>query len=187
MEKGDASKGLNLSGLVPFVVGSVLPLASLKLVQYVLKAQSGSFAPADDSESTVEVDGQKDSDQKRKLLVLYGTVTGTASEMATALYEDLLHIDSLSVQICNVKDFTDEEFDKQDIVIFVCCTWSEGSPPEAAAPFMTWLVDMSQDFRVSKNLYGAMSFAAFGLGSKVYGGKMFCKPVSGLTDHICCL
>ena len=185
MEKGDASKGLNLSGLVPFVVCSVLPLASLKFVQYVLKAQSDAAATADDHDATLEDNDQKESDQKRKLLVLYGTVTGTASEMATALYEDLLHIDTLSVEICNVKDFNDEELEKQDVVIFVCCTWSEGSPPEAAAPFMTWLVDMSQDFRVSKNLFGAMSFAAFGLGSKVYGGKMFCKPVNIVLSYLC--
>lgn len=176
--------GINLSGLVPFLVGSLVPLASMKLLRYAFGRYSGS-----EIQGTIESIAAEhiiSGNETRKLLIIFGTVTGTASEMATALYEDLLHIDSLSVGICNAKDFNDEDFDKQDIVIFICCTWSEGAPPESAAPFMTWLLDMAQDFRVSKNAFENISFSAFGLGSKVYGGKMFCKPVSISVFSIYC-
>jgi sulfite reductase alpha subunit-like flavoprotein len=162
---------LSLAGLVPFVVGSLLPIASVKLARYLLtNTENGGSLPAEEEAAPT-------SNAPRKLVILYGTVTGTASEMATALYEDLLHIETLEVSIWNVKEFNEEEFPKQDIVIFLCCTWTDGEPPEPAVGFMTWLVDLAQDFRVSKDLYSNITFTGFGLGSKVYGGKKFCKPV----------
>lgn len=171
----DNQAGFNLAGLVPFVVGSILPIATIGLLKHY--AATGNATIPDATTADEEANGA-DTDNRKKLLILYGTVTGTASEMATALCEDLLHIETLNVAIKNVKEFNEEDLDKQDIVLFLCCTWSEGSPPDAAVPFMTWLVDLAQDFRVSKNIFSHVEFTAFGLGSKVYGGKMFCKPVN---------
>ena len=171
----DDAEAVDLSGILSFLIASLLPLAVGK---YMRGTRQLLTRPEDSNQDEKDVIASGAANDRRKLVVLYGTVTGTAAEMATALYEDLLHIDSLDVSICNIKEFDEETLEKIDIAIFLCCTWSEGSPPEAAIPFMTWLVDLAQDFRVSKDKFEKISFSGFGLGSKVYGKKKFCKPVS---------
>ena len=115
--------------------------------------------------------------KNRKVQILYGTVTGTAREMAFALFEDLKQGGMPSVRISNLKDYNEDNLESEDIVILLCSTWSEGVPPEDAAPFFAWLHDAAHDFRVSKNMLSKMTFAAFGLGGAVYS-EHFCKPVS---------
>ncbi len=115
---------------------------------------------------------------------MYATVTGTAEEMATALYEDLMLIEKLSVRLVSMKDYSEEQFEKEDIVIALCSTWSEGRPPESAAAFFAWLLDYAYDFRVSKNAFAGISFATFGLGAMVYGEEKFCKPVVIISNTI---
>jgi sulfite reductase alpha subunit-like flavoprotein len=132
------------------------------------------------SESLSNDSGKLPLKKNRKVQILYGTVTGTAREMAFALFEDLKHGGMPSVRISNLKDYNEDNLESEDVVILICSTWSEGAPPEDAAQFFAWLNDAAHDFRVSKSTLSKMTFAAFGLGGAVYS-EHFCKPVRRMT------
>ena len=65
---------------------------------------------------------------------------------------------------------------KEDVLIFLCSTWSEGTPPQSAAHFFEFVNDCLYDFRVDKNMFEKTTYACFGLGGAVYG-KNFGKPI----------
>jgi sulfite reductase alpha subunit-like flavoprotein len=119
----------------------------------------------------------KTKSPKKKVLILHGSTTGTASGMATTLAAELERSKALDVKVLSANSYNDENFDKEDVVLFICSTWTDGAAPESAKIFMTWLNDTATDFRVSKMMLGKVSFAAFGLGGRVYNDN-FCKPVS---------
>jgi sulfite reductase alpha subunit-like flavoprotein len=120
---------------------------------------------------------EKPKSSKKKVLILHGSTTGTASGMAATLATELERSRALDVKVVSANSYNDENLDKEDVVLFICSTWTDGAAPESAKIFMAWLNDTTNDFRVSKMMLGKVSFAAFGLGGKVYSDN-FCKPVS---------
>lgn len=69
-----------------------------------------------------------------------------------------------------------EKLDKEEYVVILMPTWTDGVAPESAAGFAAWLTDAATDFRVSKGLLAKVKFAAFGLGDSSFG-KNFCRFV----------
>jgi sulfite reductase alpha subunit-like flavoprotein len=114
----------------------------------------------------------------RRYTILFATTTGTAKAFSRRVLQALLHagVPSRYILIKDVKDYDVDSMNKEDILIFLCSTWSEGRPTESAKHFFSWLDDMRFDFRVDKNHMEKVNFASFGLGGAVYGGN-FCKPV----------
>ncbi len=76
-----------------------------------------------------------------------------------------------------------ESLDKDVYAVFVVPTWTDGGPSPAAAPFAAWLNDLATDFRVSKDMFSKMRFAAFGLGDSSFGTN-FCRFVRCVDAHV---
>ena len=71
---------------------------------------------------------------------------------------------------------------QEDIVLFLCSTWTDGTPPEAAVRFVAWLDEFVHDFRVSKSHLANIQYAVFGLGSAIYDDN-FCKVTRQVDQH----
>lgn len=137
--------------------------------------------------------GDKSEDKRvvvlpsRRYTILFATTTGTAKAFSRRVLQALLHagVPPRNILIKDVKDYDVDSMNKEDILIFLCSTWSEGRPTESAKHFFSWLDDMRFDFRVDKNHMEKVNFACFGLGGAVYGSN-FCKPVldfdAGMAD-----
>ena len=125
--------------------------------------------------STAAVTPGPKVDKPRKVTVLYGTTTGTAKAFAYNLQQQLLRA-GIIVEVSNLAEYDEDSLDKQDVVLFLCSTWSNGQPPESCSFFFEWIRDYAYDFRVSKDHLSKVRFAVFGLGGELYGAN-FCKSV----------
>lgn len=114
---------------------------------------------------------------REKVTIFYGTTTGTAKKFAITLEHHLKNrCPNLRVEVVDMKDYSDELLDKEDIALFILSTWEEGKAPPSCALLTDTIEDMAHDFRVSKNHLGKMRYAVFGLGTADYG-PLFCKAV----------
>ncbi|CAG0901152.1 unnamed protein product [Darwinula stevensoni] len=127
----------------------------------------------------------------QRVLLLYGSQTGTAQRFAEELYEYLGSL-GLDIQIHGMKGFDPEDrlVDEVRIIVsrcgsraclaadgllegtaflFLLSTHTDGGPPESAEWFHRWVVDAAEDFRVDHTLLQGMVYAAFGLGNSAYG------------------
>lgn len=153
-----------------FVLGAAAPAILMWLLRSLRRQNPATISASDDHAG-------KPKSQRKKVLILHGSTTGTASAMAATLATELERSRALEVKVVGANSYNDENFDKEDVVLFICSTWTDGVAPESARIFMSWLNDTATDFRVSKSMLAKVSFAAFGLGGKVYSDN-FCKPVS---------
>ena len=114
----------------------------------------------------------------RRLVILYGTTTGTAKNFSHILSKRIAQsITNIAVsKIVNLEDYDEDMLCKEDIVLLICSTFSDGKCPESCALFFDWLQDYAYDFRVSKDHLSKVTFAAFGLGGQIYG-ENYCKAV----------
>ena len=83
----------------------------------------------------------------------------------------------LSVSITDANDYNEDKIDAEDIVLLVCSTYSDGTPPKSGSRLMEWLNDMINDFRVDRNHLARLKFAIFGLGGAIYN-ENYGKAVS---------
>ena len=118
--------------------------------------------------------------KSRNITILYGTTTGTSRRMAHEFKKKLGTIPGVVLNVFNMKDYEFDSLDSENIVFVLCSTWNYGKAPESAQPFMEWLKDLANDFRVSKNLLGNVRFAVMGLGGEVYG-EHYCTAVCILS------
>lgn len=121
----------------------------------------------------------------QKLVILFGSTTGTARNFALSLNSELQTKVSCKyrVETYNIKDYDEEILEKEDFVIFICSTWIEGKPAESMARFMDWLNEMVYDFRVSKMVLSKLQFCVFGLGNAIYN-EHFCTPARKLHENL---
>ena len=124
--------------------------------------------------------------------VAYGTQTGTSSRLAHLLVGNLRRGNNnhelptnTSTSIVNLLDYDVDNLEKENIIIFVMCTWEGGVPPESATIFCNWLKDMAQDFRVPNTFLSNTKYAVFGLGSSEYAPvDRFCTAALELDEHM---
>ena len=109
-----------------------------------------------------------------KVTIIYGTTTGKSKHFAKLLSEKL-KLKEKRVELMNAKDFGSNIEDKMKeiktqsrFLIVIISTYTEGTPPESAKWFYTWLSDMAGDFRVSHNLLSGLEHSVFGLGNSLY-------------------
>jgi len=82
-----------------------------------------------------------------------------------------------------VQDYDEDALlHQEDMVLFLCSTWTDGTPPEAATRFVAWLDEYVNDFRVSKSHLANVKYAVFGLGSAIYADN-FCKVTRQVDEH----
>ena len=111
-----------------------------------------------------------------KILIIYGTTTGTAKAFAHKLSSKLMAA-GRTVEVANMATYDQEKLVKENIVLYICSTWEGGVVPESCNGFLYELKDYAHDFRVSKDLLEKVQFAVFGLGAELYGNN-FGKAVS---------
>ena len=118
-----------------------------------------------------------------KVVIIYGTTTGTGKVFASKLQRKLLAAKRI-VEVCSMSEYDQEKLVKEDIVLIICSTWTNGEAPESCKGFMDELKDYAYDFRVSKNLLEKVHFAVFGLGAELYGNN-YGKAVSFIILCFC--
>ena len=138
-----------------------------------------------------EVSIAKGTSKKKRLVILYGTITGTAKEIAHKIARGLSNTFG-SVLVKDMRDYDYEEYlHKEQHLVVVLSTYTDGSPPPSTVQFFQGIQDILHDFRYSKGtktnyfkIYSKLlldhlsklRFAIIGLGGRVYGNK-FCLPV----------
>lgn len=106
------------------------------------------------------------------ILVLFGSQTGTCSMLAERFAVQASEKHDFYVQVVDVKDYDPENLaQEKGFVVVIISTYEGGTAPEPAIPFVNWLVDMSTDFRVHKNLFENLNYVVFGVGQGEYERK----------------
>ncbi|TPX48248.1 hypothetical protein SeMB42_g00672 [Synchytrium endobioticum] len=101
----------------------------------------------------------------RSLLVLYGTQTGNAQEVADRIVREARRLHFNSVRSMPMDEYTDRsELVKQKLVIFVCSTTGQGEEPDNMKSFWKFLLRRN----LPSNLFSGTSYAVFGLGDTSY-------------------
>ena len=136
--------------------------------------------------SSIEISTLKFPTKKKRLVILYGTTTGTAKDIAYKLSKAFSSTFS-SVLVKDMRDYDYETFlPKEKHIIVIVSTYTDGNPPPSAVPFFQGIQDIVHDFRYSKgiprafvpplteNYYNSadflskLRFCMIGLGGKVY-------------------
>lgn len=147
------------------------------------KKGESSSALASNHSSDARSGAESPAGQSR-ISIFYGTTTGSARKFATTLEHHLRKkFPTVQVQVVDMKDYSDEQLDKEDIAFFILSTWEGGKPPPSCAVLLDTIDDMAHDFRVSKSHLSNMRFAVFGLGTADYG-SLFCKAAKTLDANL---
>ena len=104
-------------------------------------------------------------DGRPKLLILYGSQTGTAEEFAQTLAEEANAHGFNSIAM-DMIDYTPEELCNEPFVVFILATYGEGEPTDNARDFYDWIKDDEQSLDDSS--LSGVKYAVFGLGNKQY-------------------
>lgn len=117
--------------------------------------------------------------------ILYGTVTGTARWFAKDLFERVQALSGygISVKLQDLAEYNEEDLEKEDIVLLISSTWTDGTAPEKCTLFFEHLKDFAYDFRVSKDHLSNLNFSCFGLGSAYYGDN-YAKAVQNAHEYL---
>ncbi|WFC95518.1 NADPH--hemoprotein reductase [Malassezia brasiliensis] len=124
------------------------------------------------------------ADQKKRLVVFFGSQTGTAEEYAIRLAREAKERYGVGVLVLDIQD---EEMDKLDqlpedsVAIFVMATYGEGEPTDNAVEFMEFL--RSPDVAFSENsTLNNVHYVALGLGNKTY--EMYNETIKQLDERM---
>lgn len=87
-------------------------------------------------EDTTDVSPAKSSasekeEKSRKILIIYGTCTGTARRLASDLskkFGSVFSSDDVAITVVDAKDYDEFTLDQEDIVLFICSTWTGETP-----------------------------------------------------------
>eukprot|EP01038_Epipyxis_sp_PR26KG_P011641 gene11641-15591_t len=109
--------------------------------------------------------------KRNRLLILYGSETGTAEEVAYSLCNDMLNSMSSnqtallhSTIICSIDDYNPSLLCDEDFVVFVVSTCGDGEPPAKMKLFWQFLLKKS----LPVDCLSSVRFTVFGLGDSSY-------------------
>lgn len=109
---------------------------------------------------------------KRRMVVFYGSQTGTAEEFAGRLAKEGARYGMKGVvadpEECDMEDLTkiaglehEDEFPGPTLAVFMMATYGEGDPTDNAQEMYEWLKDGNEELK-------GLNYAVFGLGNKTY-------------------
>lgn len=104
-----------------------------------------------------------------RLLVLFGSQTGTAQEFAEVVTGEGNEL-GFSAECVDLDNFEPESLADEKTVVFLMATYGDGEPTDNAKSFMEWLADSSRSANELENTH----YAVFGLGNRSY-------------DHFCAM
>jgi NADPH-ferrihemoprotein reductase len=113
----------------------------------------------------------KMKDGKKRLVIFYGSQTGTAEEYAIRLAKEAKSKFGLGSLVCDPEDYDFENLNEvpQDCAaVFVMATYGEGEPTDNAVSLCQALSDVSFEFSNAEHRLDGLKFVIFGLGNKTY-------------------
>ena len=103
-------------------------------------------------------------DYDRNLVILYGSQSGTAQEVAERISREAKRLHFL-VKLCSMDDYKPiANLIKQKLVVFVCSTTGQGDEPDNMKVFWKFLLRKS----LPSNSLESMKFGVLGLGDSSY-------------------
>ncbi|XP_048772680.2 NADPH-dependent diflavin oxidoreductase 1-like [Ostrea edulis] len=99
----------------------------------------------------------------RKILILYGSQTGTAQDVAEKFAREAKRR-LLSTRVMALDDYNVVDLIHEEMVVFVCATTGQGDPPDNMRVF--WRFIMRKN--LPNNSLSKMKFAVMGLGDSSY-------------------
>ncbi|KAJ2913683.1 hypothetical protein MD484_g6729, partial [Candolleomyces efflorescens] len=113
----------------------------------------------------------KMKDGKKRLVIFYGSQTGTAEEYAIRLAKEAKAKFGLSSLVCDPEEYDFENLDQlpEDCAaFFVMATYGEGEPTDNAVQLMQNYEDESFEFSNGSRTLTGLKYVVFGLGNKTY-------------------
>lgn len=114
---------------------------------------------------TTQVESKKTEDEVvkgPKLLILYGSQTGTAEEYANTLGQEAKRY-GFAPTVTDMVDVQGEDLaEKDNLVIFVLATYGEGEPTDNTRDFYEWLLSKDREL----DTFSKLKYSVFGLGNK---------------------
>ncbi|KAJ7163271.1 putative cytochrome P450 oxidoreductase [Mycena filopes] len=134
-----------------------------KVVSLPTKAANGSGNPRDFI--------AKMKDGKKRIVIFYGSQTGTAEEYAIRLAKEAKTKFGLASLVCDPEEYDFENLDQlpEDCaVFFVMATYGEGEPTDNAVQLMQNLQDESFEFSNGERKLEGLKYVVFSLGNRTY-------------------
>lgn len=103
------------------------------------------------------------NEDKRKVLIIYGTCTGTAKKFALEIAEKFTAIfpsKEVEVIVVDAKDYDEFVLDQEDIVLFICSTWT-GNTVHWCEPSHTYIYLFFAIKIIQTNLFVFLQTATF--------------------------
>ncbi|KJA17492.1 hypothetical protein HYPSUDRAFT_146552 [Hypholoma sublateritium FD-334 SS-4] len=113
----------------------------------------------------------KMKDGKKRIVIFYGSQTGTAEEYAIRLAKEAKQKFGLASLVCDPEEYDFENLDQlpEDCAaFFVMATYGEGEPTDNAVQLMQNLQDDSFEFSGGERKLDGFKYVIFGLGNKTY-------------------
>ncbi|KAG8904602.1 NADPH-cytochrome P450 reductase [Tulasnella sp. 403] len=108
---------------------------------------------------------------KKRLVIFYGSQTGTAEEYAIRLAKEAKSRFGLGSLVCDPEEYDFENLDElpEDCAaIFVMATYGEGEPTDNAVQLMQNMSDDSFVFSKGEHRLEGLKYVIFGLGNRTY-------------------
>ena len=109
--------------------------------------------------------------QKKRLVIFYGSQTGTAEEYAIRIAKEAKSKFGLASLVCDPEEYDFENLDQipeGSAAIFVVATYGEGEPTDNAVQLIQNLTDESFEFSNGSHKLEGLKYVVFGLGNKTY-------------------
>lgn len=145
------------------------------IITIVFLRSRGDKAPAGPPETTDGDDAvsnfvERLKAQKKRVVIFYGSQTGTAEEYAIRLAREIKARLGTSPLVLDPENEEMENLDalpEDCAVVFVMATYGEGEPTDNAVPMMEFLKDPDVSFTNGSSLEN-VHYVAFGLGNRTY-------------------
>ncbi|KAJ8523199.1 hypothetical protein ONZ45_g300 [Pleurotus djamor] len=108
---------------------------------------------------------------KKRLVIFYGSQTGTAEEYAIRLAKEAKSKFGLASLVCDPEEYDFENLDQlpEDCAaFFVMATYGEGEPTDNAVTLMQNLQEESFEFTNGEHKLDGLKYVIFSLGNKTY-------------------
>ncbi|ORX89009.1 hybrid cluster protein [Basidiobolus meristosporus CBS 931.73] len=118
------------------------------------------------------------STEKPRMLILYGTQTGTTEGYAKVV-QTFARIRSFDVKLCRMDEIDHATLPSEPLIVFLTCTFYNGEFPDSAVPLWTYL--KRQDH--SPDLFRKTRYAVFGFGNRTLQ-ENFNKAAKSLDERM---
>lgn len=108
---------------------------------------------------------------KKRIIIFYGSQTGTAEEYSIRLAKEAKAKFGLTSLVCDTEDYDFEKLDQlpEDCcAFFVMATYGEGDPTDNAVTFFQNMCDESFEFSKGEHKLEGLKYVMFALGNTTY-------------------